>query len=56
MKQATRFSVHMRWKMLIADMGFSPADVLALARLPGDLFARPDAHAWRKAQPGLHPS
>jgi AraC-like DNA-binding protein len=33
----------MRWKMLIADMGFSPADVLALARLPGDLFARPDA-------------
>ena len=43
MKQATRFSVHMRWKMLIADMGFSPADVLALARLPGDLFSRPDA-------------
>ena len=33
----------MRWKMLILDMGYAPADVLSLARLPGDLFARPDA-------------
>ncbi len=43
MKQATRFSVNMRWKLLIQDMGYSPADVLAFARLPGDLFSRPDA-------------
>ena len=43
MKQATRFSVQMSWKLLILDMGFNPADVLAFARLPGDLFARKDA-------------
>lgn len=30
----------MSWKLLILDMGYSPADVLSLARLPGDLFAR----------------
>ncbi len=40
MKQATRFAVQMSWKLLIQDMGYSPADVLSLARLPGDLFAR----------------
>jgi AraC-like DNA-binding protein len=33
----------MSWKLLILDMGFNPADVLAFARLPGDLFARKDA-------------
>lgn len=43
MKQATRFNVQMSWKLLILDMGYQPADVLALARLPGDLFARKDA-------------
>lgn len=43
MKQATRFSVQMGWKLLIMDMGYNPTDVLALARLPGDLFARKDA-------------
>lgn len=43
MKQATRFSVQMSWKLLILDMGYNPADVLTLARLPGDLFARKDA-------------
>lgn len=43
MKQATRFAVQMSWKLLIMDMGYSPADVLSLARLPGDLFARPGA-------------
>ena len=43
MKQATRFSVQMGWKLLIVDMGYNPADVLALARLPGDLFARKGA-------------
>lgn len=42
-KQATRFNVQMSWKLLILDMGYPPADVLALARLPGDLFARKDA-------------
>jgi AraC-like DNA-binding protein len=43
LKQATRFSVQMGWKLLIMDMGYNPADVLAFARLPGDLFARKDA-------------
>ena len=43
MKQATRFSVQMSWKLLILDMGYNPADVLAYARLPGDLFAHKDA-------------
>ena len=43
MKQATRFSVQISWKLLILDMGYNPADVLAFARLPGDLFARKDA-------------
>ncbi|WP_233253710.1 AraC family transcriptional regulator [Limnohabitans sp. 2KL-1] len=33
----------MSWKLLILDMGYAPADVLNLARLPGDLFARPGA-------------
>lgn len=43
MKQATRFAVQMSWKLLILDMGYAPAEVLSLARLPGDLFARPGA-------------
>lgn len=43
MKQATRFSVQMGWKLLILDMGYNPADVLTFARLPGDLFSRADA-------------
>ena len=43
MKQATRFAVQMSWKLLILDMGYSPADVLSHARLPADLFARPGA-------------
>ncbi len=42
-KQATRFSVQMSWKLLILDMGYNPADVLACSRLPGDLFARKGA-------------
>ena len=42
-KQATRFSVQMSWKLLILDMGYKPADVLTFARLPGDLFSRKDA-------------
>ena len=43
MKQATRFHVQMSWNLLILDMGYQPADVLACARLPGDLFARKDS-------------
>ena len=43
MKQATRFALQMGWKLLILDMGYNPADVLTLARLPGDLFARKEA-------------
>jgi AraC-like DNA-binding protein len=33
----------MGWKLLILDMGYNLADVLTLARLPGDLFARKEA-------------
>lgn len=43
MKQATRFSVQSGWKLLIRDMGVNPAEVLRLAGLPTDLFARKDA-------------
>lgn len=43
MKQASRFSVHRGWRLLITDLGLQPADVLALAGLPGDLFSRADA-------------
>jgi len=49
-KQATRFSVQMGWKLLILDMGYAPADVLSLARLPGDLFARPGGASLSPAQ------
>lgn len=40
MKQATRFTLQRGWKLLIRDLGFNPADVLRLAELPADLFAR----------------
>jgi AraC-like DNA-binding protein len=43
MKQATRFTVQSGWKLLFRDMGLNPAHVLALARLPADLFAQPGA-------------
>ena len=43
MKYATRFSVHKGWKLLIADMGISPADALKLAGLPADIFNRDEA-------------
>lgn len=33
-----------------------PIEQLEAADSVNLLFARPDAHAWRKAQPGLHPS
>ena len=43
MKQATRFPVQQGWKILLMDMGLNTADVLTLAELPADLFARPNA-------------
>jgi AraC-like DNA-binding protein len=42
-KQATRFSVLRGWRLMISDMGLSPTDVLTLAKLPADLFARKEA-------------
>jgi len=38
MKYATQFIVQHGWKLLIADMGLNPAEVLRRAELPGDLF------------------
>ncbi|MDR0242099.1 MAG: AraC family transcriptional regulator [Burkholderia sp.] len=43
MKQATRFTVHSGWKVILVDMGVAHGDVLALAELPADLFSRKDA-------------
>ncbi|BBP70764.1 AraC family transcriptional regulator [Pseudomonas sp. Seg1] len=43
MRRATRFSVHPGWALLIDDLGVNVADVLKLAGLPDDLFARQDA-------------
>jgi len=40
MKYPTHFAVHPGWKLVLADMGIDPADVLRLAELPADLFAR----------------
>ncbi len=49
------FAVHPGWKLLLADVGVRPEDLLRRAGLPGDLFARPSAtlttadffHFWR---------
>ncbi|MBI6917550.1 MULTISPECIES: AraC family transcriptional regulator [Pseudomonas] len=43
MKQAKNFAVHAGWKVIIADLGVAPGDLLALAELPADLFSRKDA-------------
>ncbi|KDB06084.1 transcriptional regulator, AraC family [Burkholderia sp. lig30] len=43
MKQATRFTLHPGWKLIIFDLGVAPGDLLALAELPADLFGRKDA-------------
>lgn len=43
MKQATHFTIQKGWKVLLTDMGINPAEVLALAGLPGDLYARQGA-------------
>ena len=41
MKQATSFSVHKGWRILLTDIGLNPAEVLTLAGLPADTFNRP---------------
>jgi AraC-like DNA-binding protein len=43
MKYATHFLVQPGWKLLMADIGLNPAEVLLRAGLPGDLFSRKDA-------------
>lgn len=43
MKQATRFTVHTGWRLILSDLGVAPGDLLALAELPADLFSRRDA-------------
>lgn len=43
MKQAKNFAVHAGWKVIIADLGVAPGDLLALSELPADLFSRKDA-------------
>lgn len=43
MRRATQFSVHPGWALLIADLGVNVVDVLKLAGLPDDLFARQHA-------------
>ena len=42
MKSQTRFTVLQGWKIILADMGINPSDVLTLAGLPADLFAYQD--------------
>ncbi len=44
MSPTKRFSVNQGWKVLFADMGIDPKEVLLRANLPGDLFARRDAY------------
>ncbi len=43
MKYVDRFTVSKTWKVLMSDMGINPAEVLRLAGLPADLFARAEA-------------
>ena len=43
MKQATHFVVHPGWKVMLHDMGLNPFELMALANLPQDLFAREGA-------------
>jgi AraC-like DNA-binding protein len=40
---ANVFPVNPGWRVLLTDVGLRPADVLRLANLPGDLFAREKA-------------
>lgn len=43
MKQAKHFVVPQSWKIMLIDIGINPAEVLALAKLPKDLFSRQGA-------------
>ncbi len=43
MRRPTRFTIEQGWKIVLSDFDLNPADVLKLAQLPGDLFARKDA-------------
>lgn len=40
MKQASQFTVHKGWKVLLTDIGLNPIQVLTLAGLPTDTFNR----------------
>lgn len=42
MKRANRFVIGSNWGLLLSDLQIDPAAVLALARLPADLFRRGD--------------
>ena len=44
MSQANAFAVNPGWRVLLSDFGLNPANVLRRAELPGDLFARQQAH------------
>ncbi|WP_027859637.1 AraC family transcriptional regulator [Marinobacterium jannaschii] len=43
MKHVSRFTVSASWKLMLIDMQIEPSSVLALARLPADLFNRDNA-------------
>lgn len=43
MKQATHFSVHPGWRILLSDMRLNSEHLLRLAGLPADLFSRKEA-------------
>lgn len=43
MKPAARFTVAPTWRVVLADLGLVPGDVLRHARLPPDLLERPGA-------------
>ena len=40
MKQATKFAISSKWKLLLLDMKVDPVTVLKYAQLPADLFSR----------------
>lgn len=43
MKQATNFSVHPGWRLLLSDLGLNSEHLLRQANLPLDLFSRKEA-------------
>ncbi len=40
MKQATHFSVHKGWEIMLQDMGINPADIIKQANIPNTIFNR----------------